>query len=100
MVMMLRRSHHTFDAANDAPCHATDNAPNRRANGASRAPAFGGALLATLNHALSLRCERHRKGGENGSGFDQAGFHEQAPFHVPPSTNSLTMSVKSPGGYY
>jgi hypothetical protein len=82
VMVALRSAHHTFDAANNAPADSTDNAANCRANRASRAPTFGGASLATSNNALSLRRERHRKSGENESGFDHAGFHEQTPFWV------------------
>ncbi|MDI9848535.1 hypothetical protein QM467_10750 [Rhodoblastus sp. 17X3] len=79
-VMALRSAHHAFDAANNAPGDSTDNAANCGANRASRAPTFGGASLAALNNALSLGAERHRKSGENESGFDQAGFHKKTPF--------------------
>jgi hypothetical protein len=80
VVMALRNARHAFDAANNATGDSTDNAANRGANRARRAPAFGGASLATTNNALSLRAERYRKSGENESGSDQAGFHEKTPF--------------------
>ena len=96
MVMALRSAHHAFDAANDAPGDSTDNAADRRANRARRAPAFGGASLTASNDALSLRDERRRKRGENDSGFDQAGFHEQTPFSGQSPTQSVLFPVGSP----
>ncbi|WP_296714144.1 hypothetical protein [Rhodoblastus sp.] len=95
MVMALGCAYHAFDAANNAPGDSTDNAANCRANGASRAPTFGGASLATLNNALSLRIERNGKSGENESCFDQVGFHEQAPFYIRSSMKSFAITTSS-----
>lgn len=96
VVMAPRSAHHAFDAANNAPGDSTDNAANCRANRASRAPTLGGALLTTLNNALSLRSERHRKTSENDCGFDQEGFHEQSPFCIQSSTKSFMITIRSP----
>jgi hypothetical protein len=100
MIMALRSAHHAFDAANHAPGGSTDNAANRRANRASRAPAFGGALLSASNNALRLRSERRRKSGENDSGFDQAGFHEQTPFVSSPRSNQFRRRSDRPRAGY
>lgn len=94
-VTVLRSAHHAFDAANNAPGHTTDNASNCRANGASRAPALGRALLCASNNALRLRGEGHRKSGKNDSGFRQSDFHEQSPFCIRPSTKSFFTNVRS-----
>jgi hypothetical protein len=75
VAMAMRSTHNAFDAADNAPGDATDNAANCRANRASRASTLGGASLTTLDHALRLRSQRHQKSGENDSGFDQAGSH-------------------------
>ena len=96
MVMAPRSAHHALDAANDAPGDPTDNAANRRAHRAGRAPACGRALLRAANYALRLRGERRRKSGKNDSGFDQAGFHEQTPFCLRSSTKSVTIIIRSP----
>ncbi|WP_298355561.1 hypothetical protein [Rhodoblastus sp.] len=95
MALALRGAHHALDAANNAPGDSTDNAANRRAHRAGRAPARGRALLRSANNALRLRGERQRKSGENDSGFDQAGFHEQTPFSVRSPIQSVQMTIGS-----
>ncbi len=63
MVVMVvaRRAHHAFDAADHAAGHSADRAANHCANWAGGVPTLSRALFAPLNNTLSLRGERHRK---------------------------------------
>ncbi len=78
IMAVLRDAHHAFDAADDTTGHSTDHTANRRANRTGGATAFGRALLATPDNALSLCGEggrKHYRKAKKACGYGQPGFH-------------------------
>ena len=80
IMTVLRSSYDAFDAADNATGYSSDHAANRSANRTGGAPTFSRASLATLDNALSLCGEGHRKSDKKASGYDQPVFHKQTPF--------------------
>ena len=71
----LRNSEYSLDATDDPALNAAHNPADRTSYRAGRTIAGSSAFFPAPNDALSLRCQRHGKNGEDTGDKHQMKFH-------------------------